>query len=84
MEYSKYFGSMVTLMQEVHVKLNPEVLRQISIEQKEGFFHQQIGLKCKEGTNKVEYSFVWCWNLDTSKSRSEIAGNFFKCGAGEG
>jgi len=44
---------MVTLMQDVHVKLNPEVPRQISIEQEEGFFHQQIGLKCKEGTSEV-------------------------------
>jgi hypothetical protein len=46
-EYSKYFGSMITLMQDVHVKLNPEVHWQISIEQEEGFFHQQIGLKFK-------------------------------------
>jgi len=44
-EYSKYFGSMITLMQDVHVKLNSEVLWQISIEQEEEFFHHQIGLK---------------------------------------
>jgi len=31
-EYSKYFGSTITLMQDVHVELNPEVPWQISIE----------------------------------------------------
>ena len=80
MEYSEYFGSIITLMQDVHVKFNPEVPWQISIEQEEGFFHQQIGLKLKEGTSKVlhlEHSFVWCWNLDSSKSTSEIAGFYF-------
>jgi len=33
-------------------------------------FHQQIGLKFKEEINKLlhlEYSFLWCWNLDTAK-----------------
>jgi hypothetical protein len=35
------------------VKLNPEVPWQISIEQEQGFFHQQTGLKFKEGTSKV-------------------------------
>jgi hypothetical protein len=85
-EYSKYFGSMITLMQDVHVKLNPKVPWQISIEQK-GLFHQQIGLEFKEGASEVlhlEHCFVWCWNLDTSESRSELAGNLFKCGVGEG
>jgi hypothetical protein len=36
--------------------------------------HLQIWLKFKEETTKViylEHSFVWCWNLDTSASRSE-------------
>jgi hypothetical protein len=62
-KYSKYFGSMITFLQDVRVKLNPEVSWQISIEQKEGFFHHQIGLKFKEGTIEVlhlEHSFVWC------------------------
>ena len=33
----------------------------------------------KEETSKVlhlEHSFVWCWNLDTSKNRTEILGKF--------
>jgi hypothetical protein len=60
-EYSEYFGNVITLMKGVHVKLNPEVPWQISIEQEEGFFHQKIGLIFKEEASKVlhlEHSFV--------------------------
>jgi hypothetical protein len=32
----------------------------------------------------LEHSFVWCWNLDTSESWSEIPGKFWKCGIAEG
>jgi len=48
--------------------------------QQEVFFHQKIGLKCKKDTNKMlhwEYNFVWCWNFDTTESRSEIAWKFW-------
>jgi hypothetical protein len=41
--------------------------------------HQQLGLKFKEETSKVlllEHNFLWCWNVDSSESRSEIPGNF--------
>jgi hypothetical protein len=37
------------------------------------------GLKFKEETSKVlhlKHNSVWCWNLDTSKSRSEVRGHF--------
>ena len=42
-------------------------------------FRQQIGLKFKEGTSNVlhlEYSFVWCRNLDKSETSSELTGEF--------
>jgi hypothetical protein len=42
-------------------------------------FHQQIGLISKEETSEVlhlKHSFVWCRNVDTSESRSEIPGMF--------
>jgi hypothetical protein len=42
-------------------------------------FHLQIGLKFKLESGKVlclEHSFVWCSDLDTSESRSEIYGMF--------
>ena len=41
-------------------------------------FHQQIGFKFKEETSKMlqlENNFVWCCNLDTWESRSEIQGD---------
>jgi len=31
----------------------------------------------------LEHSFVWCWNLDTSESRSEINRKVLECVAGE-
>jgi len=42
-------------------------------------FHWQSGHKFKEETSKMlhlEFSFVWCRNLDTLESRSEIPGKF--------
>ena len=59
------------LIQEYHV--------QSSIQQEEGSFRQGIGLEFKEDATKVLYlelSFVWCWKLDTSESRSEIPTKF--------
>ena len=43
-------------------------------------FHQYSGLKFKEETSEMlhlDHSIVWCWNLDTSESRSEIPGKFW-------
>ena len=48
--------------------------------QQEGFFHYQTGLEFKEKTSKVlhlDHKFIWCWNLDTSDSRSEVSGQFW-------
>jgi len=52
---------------------------QSSVQQEEGSFRQGIGLKFKEETAEVLYlglSFLWCWKLDTSESRSEIPTKF--------
>ena len=57
------------------------------IQQEEESFHQKITLKFKEDSSKVlhlGHSFAWCWNSDTSKSRSEMPGKALKFGAGEG
>jgi hypothetical protein len=32
----------------------------------------------------LEYSFVWCWKLNTSGSRSEITRKFWNVKNGEG
>ena len=66
-------------MQYVWVKLNPRSPWKSSIQLEEGSFHQQTGLKFKEKNSEVlhlEHSFVWSWNLDTLKSRSEVPGKF--------
>ena len=81
MEYDIYLGSMITN----DVRCTREIKSRIAIaksstQQEENSFHQQTGLIFKEETSKVvhlEYSFVWCWNVDTSESRSEIPGRFW-------
>ena len=63
------------MTQDVQVKLNPGLPGRISVLQEEGSLHQQTGLKFKEETGKLlhmEHSFVWCCNLYTAESRSEM------------
>jgi hypothetical protein len=50
-----------------------------NIQEGENSFHQQTGLKFKEEDGEVlhlEHSFLWCRNLDTSESISEISEQF--------
>ena len=50
-----------------------------ALKKQEGSFHQKDALQFKEETSTVlhlEHSYVWCCNLDTSKSGSEIPGRF--------
>ena len=40
-------------------------------------FHKRIARKFEEETNampRLELSFLWCGNLDTTESRSEVTG----------
>ena len=49
------------MMQDVFVKLNPELPTQNQLSTRRGLFHQQKGLKFKEETDRVlqiEHSFV--------------------------
>jgi hypothetical protein len=76
-EYFKYLDSVIKMMQEVYMKLNSGFPWQSSIQQEHGSFHQQIGLKFQEETIRVlhlDHSFVWCRNVDSLESRSEILG----------
>ena len=62
------------MMQDVHVKLNPGLPWQKQHSTRKRLFSQQFGLKFKEETSNIlhlEYSFVWCWNFNTTESRSE-------------
>jgi hypothetical protein len=56
------------------------VLTRRIVQQEETSLHQQTGLKCKELTSNVlhlEHSILWCCNVDTSESRSEMHGMFW-------
>jgi hypothetical protein len=69
------------MIQDVHVKWNPELpwQKQHSTPRKP-FFNQQIWLKFEEETSKVlhlEHRFVWCWNVDIWESGSEVSGKFW-------
>ena len=51
-----------------------------SFQQQEDSFHQQMRFRLKGEFSKVlhlEHSFVQCWNLDISESRSEIPWEFW-------
>jgi len=74
-------------MQDKIVKLNAGLPWQKQHSKRRLFSPQIIALKFKEDSFKVRllgYSFAWCWNLDTSESRSEIPEQKIKCCAGEG
>jgi hypothetical protein len=75
------------MMQNIHVKLNPVLPLQNSIQQEEDSFHQQTGLKFKEITNKVlhlAHSTFSRRNFYTSESRAENTWKVLKCGARDG
>jgi hypothetical protein len=67
------------MMQGVHEKLRLGLPWQKHIQQEEDLLHQQIRLRTKEEISKMlhlEHSFVWCGNLDSSKTRSVVPGKF--------
>jgi hypothetical protein len=75
-----YSGCMMTN----HTRCTREIKSWLAMKKAEfnrrTFFYQRIGLKLKKEPSKVlhlEQSFVWCWKLDTSESKSEIPGKFW-------
>jgi hypothetical protein len=57
--------------------LSPLLFNLYSIQQEEDSLHQQIRLRAKEEISEVlhwEHSFVWCGNLDSSETKSEVPG----------
>jgi len=80
-EHSNYLCSIATngAWSTCEIK-SRTVTSHVAFNNNKHFFHQQIGFKLKEETGKVlhlEHDFVWCWNLDTSVSRSGIPGKFW-------
>jgi hypothetical protein len=47
------------MMQDLHVKLNPDFHGKISIQQEKDYFHQQIVLKFKEEISVVLHFQTW-------------------------
>ena len=51
------------MMEDVRVKLNPELPWKNRVQQEEDSLYQQIGLKFEEETSKMlhlEHGFLWC------------------------
>ena len=51
------------MMEDVRVKLNPGLPKQILHSTREDHFHEKIGLEFEEETSKIvhlEHGFVWC------------------------
>ena len=68
------------MIQDVYVKLNPGLPLHKQHSTRRGPLLSANGLKFKEETSEVlhlEYSFEWCWKLDTSESKSEMPGKFW-------
>ena len=66
------------MMHDLRMKLNPASPRQKQHYTRR-LFDQKLGVKFKEETSFVPhlvYSFVWCGNLDSSESGSELLGTF--------
>jgi hypothetical protein len=64
------------------IKYDAKCTRESSIQQEEESLHQEIRLRAKEETNEVlymEHSFVWCGDLDSSETRSEVLGKCPVC-----
>jgi hypothetical protein len=78
-EYFNNLGSMINAAICDHKIKSRMATVTAAFNNKEDSLCHQTGLKFKEETNKMlhlEHSFVWCWNLNTSESRSEIRRNF--------
>jgi len=80
-EHSNYWCSIATngAWGTCEIK-STTVTSHAALNNNKNFFHQQIGFKLKKETGTVlhlEHSFVWCWNVDTSISRSGIPGKFW-------
>ena len=75
----RYLGSMLINDGRCMCEIKSRIAIAKAAFSKKKTFYQQTGLKFEEETNKMlhlEHGFVWCGNLDTSASRSEIPGKF--------
>jgi hypothetical protein len=78
-EYLNYLAGMITNAARCTREIKSRIAMTKAAFDKKKTFHQHIGLKCKEETIKflhLEHSFLWCSDLASSESRSEIPGKF--------
>jgi len=62
------------MIHDLRMNLNPTLPQQKQHSTKRPF-DQKLGIKFKEETSKVvhlDHSFVWCGNLDSFESKSEL------------
>ena len=83
MEYFNYFGSMITNDARCtsEIKSRTATAKGALNSNMTTLFTSKPDLKLKEETSNVlhlEHSFAQYWNVDTSESRSEIPGKFWK------
>ena len=72
-------------MQDVHMKLNPEISRHKQHSRRR-LFHQKTGLKFKETTREMlhlKHRVLWCWNFGHFGKQTRNTLKVLKCGAGE-
>jgi hypothetical protein len=81
LEYFNYFDSMIAngarCTRDIKSRI---VMAKVAFNKKEDSFQHNTGLTLKESTSRklyLEHNFIWCSNLDTSDSRSEITGKFW-------
>ena len=79
-EPSKYLCSMLANDGRCTCEIKSRIIMAKATFNKKRVFYWHIGLKIDEETSKMlhlEHSFIWCWNLDASGSRSETPGEFW-------
>ena len=81
MKYFNYLGSTIKNVARCIRKIKYRIaIAKAAIYKKKALGTSKLDIKFMEETSKVlhfEHSFVWCWNLNSSASRSEIPRKFW-------
>jgi hypothetical protein len=76
-EYFNYLGSMITndarCTREIKCRID---MAKAEFNKKKTLFISKLDLNLRKKVLHLEYSLVWCGNVDTSESRSEVSGKF--------
>jgi hypothetical protein len=87
LESFKYLVSMLTNDVRCTCEIKSKIaMAEGAVNKKRALLTSKVDLELRKKLVKMlhlEHSFIWCWNLDASGSRSETPGEVLKCGAGE-